>query len=114
LVQIVDLFIKRLAVRLEDRDMTIEVGQAAKDRLIEIGFDPTLGARPLRRAVQREVEDKLSEQILHGLLLNAHHIKVDYVDGEFVFENASRAAAPVTVPPTPAIEASETEEPSAY
>jgi len=66
LVQIVDLFIKRLAVRLEDRDMTIEVSQAAKDRLIEIGFDPTLGARPLRRAVQREVEDKLSEQILHG------------------------------------------------
>jgi ATP-dependent Clp protease ATP-binding subunit ClpC len=114
LVQIVDLFIKRLAVRLEDRDMTIEVGQAAKDRLIEIGFDPTLGARPLRRAVQREVEDKLSEQILHGQLLNAHHIKVDFVDGEFVFENASRAAVPVTVPPTPAIDASEPEEPSAY
>jgi ATP-dependent Clp protease ATP-binding subunit ClpC len=114
LVQIVDLFIKRLAVRLEDRDMTIEVGQAAKDRLIEIGFDPTLGARPLRRAVQREVEDKLSEQILHGQLLNAHHIKVDFVNGEFVFENASRAAAPVTVPPTPTIEASEAEEPSAY
>ena len=112
LVQIVDLFIKRLAVRLEDRDMTIEVGQAAKDRLIEIGFDPTLGARPLRRAVQREVEDKLSEQILHGLLLNAHHIKVDFVNGEFVFENASRAAAPVTVPPTPEIEA--IDEPDSY
>jgi ATP-dependent Clp protease ATP-binding subunit ClpC len=114
LVQIVDLFIKRLSVRLEDRDMTIEVGQAAKDRLIEIGFDPTLGARPLRRAVQREVEDKLSEQILHGQLLNAHHIKVDYVDGEFVFENASRASAPVTVPPTPAIESSDSSESSDY
>jgi ATP-dependent Clp protease ATP-binding subunit ClpC len=114
LVQIVDLFIKRLAVRLEDRDMTIEVGQAAKDRLIEIGFDPTLGARPLRRAVQREVEDKLSEQILHGLLLNAHHIKVDFINGEFVFENASREAAPaaVTVPPTPEIEA--VDEPDSY
>ena len=114
LVQIVDLFIKRLAVRLEDRDMTIEVGQAAKDRLIEIGFDPTLGARPLRRAVQREVEDKLSEQILHGLLLNAHHIKVDFVNGEFVFENASREVPPaaVTVPPTPEIEA--VDEPDSY
>ena len=112
LVQIVDLFVKRLAVRLEDRDMTIEVAQAAKDRLIEIGFDPTLGARPLRRAVQREVEDKLSEQILHGLLLNAHHIKVDFVDGEFVFENASREVAPVTVPPTPEIEA--VDEPDSY
>jgi ATP-dependent Clp protease ATP-binding subunit ClpC len=105
LVQIVDLFIKRLAVRLEDRDMTIEVSQAAKDRLIEIGFDPTLGARPLRRAVQREVEDKLSEQILHGQLLNAHHVKVDFVNGEFVFENASHASNQVTVPPTSAIEA---------
>jgi len=114
LVQIVDLFIKRLAVRLEDRDMTIEVSQAAKDRLIEIGFDPALGARPLRRAVQREVEDKLSEQILHGQLLNAHHVKVDFVNGEFVFENASHAAAQVTVPPTLAIEAPEPEAPSAY
>jgi len=110
LVQIVDLFIKRLAVRLEDRDMTIEVSQAAKDRLIEIGFDPTLGARPLRRAVQREVEDKLSEQILHGQLLNAHHIKVDYIDGEFVFANASHASNQVTVPPTPVIESGDSTE----
>jgi ATP-dependent Clp protease ATP-binding subunit ClpC len=117
LVQIVDLFIKRLAVRLEDRDMTIEVSQAAKDRLIEIGFDPTLGARPLRRAVQREVEDKLSEQILHGQLLNAHHVKVDFVNGEFIFENASHASVQITVPPTPALEsgeASESTEPGVY
>jgi ATP-dependent Clp protease ATP-binding subunit ClpC len=114
LVQIVDLFIKRLAVRLEDRDMTIEVSQSAKDRLIEIGFDPTLGARPLRRAVQREVEDKLSEQILHGQLLNAHHVKVDYVDGEFVFANASHASTQVTVPPTPAVEDDQQTEPGVY
>jgi ATP-dependent Clp protease ATP-binding subunit ClpC len=114
LVQIVDLFIKRLAVRLEDRDMTIEVGQAAKDRLIEIGFDPTLGARPLRRAVQREVEDKLSEQILHGQLLNASHVKVDFVDGEFVFSNATHESTKVTVPPTPAIESGSQDDPIAY
>ena len=96
LVQIVDLFIKRLSVRLEDRDMTIAVTQAAKDRLIEIGFDPTLGARPLRRAVQREIEDKLSEKIMHGELKNASHIDVDFVNGEFIF--ASRLhGAPVVV-----------------
>ena len=96
LVQIVDLFIKRLSVRLEDRDMTIAVTQAAKDRLIEIGFDPTLGARPLRRAVQREIEDKLSEKIMHGELKNASHIDVDFVNGEFTF--ASRLhGAPVVV-----------------
>lgn len=85
LVQIVDLFMKRLGLRLEDRDMTIAITQAGKDRLIEIGFDPTLGARPLRRAVQREIEDKLSEKIMHGELKNASHIDVDFVDGQFVF-----------------------------
>ena len=85
LVQIVDLFMKRLSLRLEDRDMTISITQAAKDRLIEIGFDPTLGARPLRRAVQREVEDKLSEKIMHGELKNSSHISVDFINGEFVF-----------------------------
>jgi ATP-dependent Clp protease ATP-binding subunit ClpC len=92
--------------------MTIEVSQAAKDRLIEIGFDPALGARPLRRAVQREVEDKLSEQILHGQLLNASHVKVDFVNGEFVFENAAHAQ--VTVPPIQAIEAPDFGDTSEY
>ncbi|MTA59102.1 MAG: AAA domain-containing protein, partial [Actinobacteria bacterium] len=93
LVQIVDLFIKRLALRLEDRDMTIAITAAAKDRLIEIGFDPTLGARPLRRAVQREIEDKLSEKIMHGELKNASHIDVDFVNGEFVFTSRLHSAS---------------------
>jgi ATP-dependent Clp protease ATP-binding subunit ClpC len=98
LVQIVDLFIKRLALRLEDRDMTIAITTAAKDRLIEIGFDPTLGARPLRRAVQREIEDKLSEKIMHGELKNASHIDVDFVNGEFVFTSRLHSASqPVVV-----------------
>jgi ATP-dependent Clp protease ATP-binding subunit ClpC len=98
LVQIVDLFIKRLALRLEDRDMTIAITTAAKDRLIEIGFDPTLGARPLRRAVQREIEDKLSEKIMHGELKNASHIDVDFVNGEFVFASRLHSASqPVVV-----------------
>jgi ATP-dependent Clp protease ATP-binding subunit ClpC len=95
LVQIVDLFVKKLAVRLEDRDMTLEVTTAAKERLIEIGFDPALGARPLRRAVQREVEDKLSERILHGELVNASHVVVDYIGGEFVFTSHVRETASV-------------------
>ncbi len=98
LVQIVDLFVKRLAMRLEDRDMTLEVLPAAKDRLIEIGFDPALGARPLRRAVQREVEDKLSEKILHGELKNSSHVKVDFVNGEFTFDNQVREVATVGAP----------------
>ena len=95
LVQIVDLFVKRLAMRLEDRDMTLEVLPAAKDRLIEIGFDPALGARPLRRAVQREIEDKLSEKIMHGELKNASDVTVDFVEGEFVFNMHVRETAGV-------------------
>jgi ATP-dependent Clp protease ATP-binding subunit ClpC len=90
LVQIVDLFTKRLADRLLDRDMTIAMSQSAKERLIEIGFDPTLGARPLRRAMQHEVEDRLSERILHGELNPGDHITVDVENGEFVFETKPR------------------------
>ncbi|MGZ0712006.1 ATP-dependent Clp protease ATP-binding subunit (plasmid) [Coraliomargarita sp. W4R53] len=90
LVQIVDLFAKRLSERLLDRDMTIELSQSAKERLIEIGFDPTLGARPLRRAMQREVEDALSEQILHGTLNSGDHVKVHFENGKFEFLTAPR------------------------
>jgi ATP-dependent Clp protease ATP-binding subunit ClpC len=85
LLQIVDLFIKRLSDRLLDRDMTVELTVPAKEQLIKIGFDPTLGARPLRRAIQREVEDRLSERILQGELNAGDHVHVDFVDGEFVF-----------------------------
>ncbi|MGO1880764.1 MAG: ATP-dependent Clp protease ATP-binding subunit, partial [Microbacterium gubbeenense] len=90
LLQIVDLFLKRLGERLLDRDMSIELSQPAKERLIEIGFDPALGARPLRRAMQREIEDRLSELMLSGELESGHHIKVDFVDGEFTFHNELR------------------------
>ena len=100
LLQIVDLFIKRLGERMLDRDMTVELTTPAKERLIEVGFDPALGARPLRRAVQHEVEDRLSEKILHGELNSGDHVHVDYKDGEFVFVTGKRgelvgaAAAP--------------------
>ena len=96
LLQIVELFIKRLAVRLEERDLTLELTDAAKKRLMEIGWEPALGARPLRRAVQREIEDRISEQILQGELKNSSHIKVDFVDGEFVFVNNVRESVAIT------------------
>ncbi|MCW3492736.1 ATP-dependent Clp protease ATP-binding subunit [Microbacterium sp. SSM24] len=88
--QIVGLFTKRLGERLLDRDMTVELSDAAKDKLIDIGFDPALGARPLRRAMQREVEDRLSEKILHGELNPGDHVKVDVENGEFAFEHGPR------------------------
>jgi len=95
LVQIVDLFIAKLGKRLEDRDMTITLTPAAKQRLIELGYDPALGARPLRRAVQREIEDKLSEKIVRGELPSASHVDVDLVGDEFVFTDKIREAATI-------------------
>ena len=89
LLQIVDLFINRLKERLLDRDMTIELTEAAKKRLIQVGHDPALGARPLRRAVQHEIEDVLSEKILHGELGSGEHVTVDFADNEFVFTHTS-------------------------
>jgi ATP-dependent Clp protease ATP-binding subunit ClpC len=93
LLEIVDLFISRLKVRLMDRDLTIELSLAAKEKLIEIGFDPALGARPLRRAVQHEVEDRLSEKILHGELNAGDHVHVDYVDNDFVIKTSRQPGA---------------------
>ncbi|MGV3733104.1 MAG: ATP-dependent Clp protease ATP-binding subunit, partial [Microcella sp.] len=102
LLQIVDLFVKRLRERLLDRDMTIEVSQAAKEQLIKVGWDPTLGARPLRRAVQHEIEDALSERILHGDLDAGDHIAVDFVDGAFTFATTKRELAAVEAGPSAA------------
>ena len=85
LLQIVDLFIKRLSDRLLDRDMTADLTVAAKEQLIKVGFDPSLGARPLRRAIQHEIEDRLSERILQGELNAGDHVHVDFVDGQFAF-----------------------------
>jgi ATP-dependent Clp protease ATP-binding subunit ClpC len=90
----VDLFIKRLSERLMDRDLTIELSLSAKERLIKVGFDPSLGARPLRRAVQHEIEDALSEKILHGELNAGDHVKVDFVDNVFLFETGRQAGLP--------------------
>ncbi len=90
LLQIVDLFVKRLSDRMMDRDLTITLETAAKERLIEVGFDPSLGARPLRRAVQHEIEDRLSERILQGELNAGDHVHVDYVDGQFTFVTTQR------------------------
>ncbi|MCU1505287.1 MAG: ATP-dependent Clp protease ATP-binding subunit, partial [Microbacteriaceae bacterium] len=96
LLQIVDLFIKRLSDRLLDRDMTVDLTLPAKEQLIKVGFDPSLGARPLRRAIQHEVEDRLSERILQGELNAGDHVHVDYVADEFVFTTGRQPGREVT------------------
>ena len=81
LFQIVDLYVRRLRERMMDRDMTLDVTDAAKRHILTIGWDPMMGARPLRRAMQSEIEDMLSEKIMHGELHSGQHVLVDY-DGE--------------------------------
>ena len=81
IVQIVDLEIAKLDKRLKDKDMGIELTVAAKNVLATKGYDPTLGARPLRRTIQREIEDVLSEKILFGELKAGELVTVD-AEGE--------------------------------
>jgi ATP-dependent Clp protease ATP-binding subunit ClpC len=96
LLQIVDLFIKRLQQRLDDRDLKLTLTTSAKEKLIELGYEPAMGARPLRRVVQREIEDEISERILSGSIGTVQDILVDFVNGEFSFVANSREAEPVS------------------
>ncbi|MGY5319877.1 ATP-dependent Clp protease ATP-binding subunit [Neomicrococcus lactis] len=81
IVQIVDLFVSRLQSRLDDRNMKIELTPAAKVLLATRGYDPAMGARPLRRTIQREIEDQLSEKILFNEIHTGQTVFID-VDGE--------------------------------
>jgi ATP-dependent Clp protease ATP-binding subunit ClpC len=81
IVRIVDLMITQVDTRMRDKDMGIELTPAAKALLADHGFDPVLGARPLRRTIQREIEDTLSEKILFGELKAGEIVVVD-VEGE--------------------------------
>ena len=81
ILQIVDLFVGRLAKRLADQDMSIELTNAAKVLMASKGYDPAMGARPLRREMQRNIEDALSEKILFGEIKPGEKITVD-AEGE--------------------------------
>jgi ATP-dependent Clp protease ATP-binding subunit ClpC len=103
--RIVDLMIAKVDDRLKDRDMAIELRPAAKDLLSQRGYDPVLGARPLRRTIQREIEDSLSEKILFGELRAGQIVVVD-ADGtgdtaKFTFNGVPK---PDVVPDAPAPE----------
>jgi ATP-dependent Clp protease ATP-binding subunit ClpC len=98
IIQIVDLMVASLDDRLKAKDMGIELTQAAKDLLAARGYDPLLGARPLRRVIQREIEDALSERILFGELKSGEIIVVDVegidADAKFTFKGAPKAMTP--------------------
>src|SRR5207302_1087009 len=85
--QIVDLMIKRVRTQLESQGLGLELTDGAKELLADKGYDPTLGARPLRRAIQRMVEDPLSERILWKEFRAGVTIIVDAENDEIVFRS---------------------------
>ncbi|HET9632523.1 MAG TPA: AAA family ATPase, partial [Terrabacter sp.] len=102
IVAIVDLMVAKLDERLKDKDMGIELTPAAKNLLAKKGYDPVLGARPLRRTIQRDIEDALSEKILYGEIKAGEIVLVD-TDGEekdaqFTFHGTPHTAAPDSPP----------------
>jgi len=107
IVRIVDLMLNRVDAQLRNRDMGLELTPAAKGLLAKRGYDPVLGARPLRRTIQREIEDALSEKILYGELTAGHIVVVDVTrsaSGEpdgFAFRGEPK---PSLVPDTPPVE----------
>ncbi|MFM8627600.1 MAG: ATP-dependent Clp protease ATP-binding subunit, partial [Candidatus Nanopelagicus sp.] len=100
IVKIVDLMVAQLDERLKAKDMGIELTAGAKSLLAKRGYDPVLGARPLRRTIQRELEDVLSEKMLFGDLKAGEIILVDVSDDSdtatFTFKGTSKSAMPDT------------------
>jgi len=93
LADIVDLQLGRLRDRLAERRLSLEVTDAAKEALAEEGWDPAYGARPLKRAIQRLVENPLALELLEGRFAEGDTVRVDARDGELVFEPAPADAA---------------------
>ena len=87
--KIVDIQLGYLHDRLADRDMRIELSDAARDRLAEAGFDPVYGARPLKRAIQQQVENPLAQEILQGKFGPGDVIEVGVSDDRLDFRNAA-------------------------
>lgn len=84
LKEIVTFMVNGLTKRLQEQDIHITLTEAAKEKVAEDGYDPEYGARPLTRSIQKNIEDKLSEELLKGEELTGHEVTIDYKDDEFV------------------------------
>lgn len=87
--KIVPLMLDNAIKRLEQKDIYLEISDAAKDYMVKDGFDPVYGARPLRRAIQRTVEDNLSEEILAGKIKVGDKVRIDVENDKLVFKKLS-------------------------
>jgi ATP-dependent Clp protease ATP-binding subunit ClpB len=91
--RIIEIQIRSLMKRLEERKIHVELTEAAKDQLVEDGYDPSYGARPLKRAIQRQVLDPLALQVLEGRFVEGDTVVVDAGDSGLSFEKAGHAEA---------------------
>jgi ATP-dependent Clp protease ATP-binding subunit ClpB len=82
---IVDIQLRSLMARLAQRQIVLELTDAAKSQLASVGFDPVYGARPLKRAIQRDVMNALAQSLLRGDIRDGSHVTGDYQDGAYVF-----------------------------
>jgi ATP-dependent Clp protease ATP-binding subunit ClpB len=89
--EIVELQLAKLRERLAERGLTLELTDAAKEALAEAGWDPTYGARPLKRAIQRMLENPLALRLLEGDFTDGDTVRVDAHDGDLVFERVETA-----------------------
>ena len=99
--QIVDLQLTRVGARLASRRISLEVTDAARDALAEVGYDPAFGARPLKRAIQRLVENPLALRLLEGGARDGDSVVVDALDGELAIRVEHVEPVAVSVGPTP-------------
>jgi len=91
--EIVDLQVARLIARVRERGIEVELTDAARTLLGNLGYDPTYGARPLKRVIQKRLVDQLALAILEGRFVTGDTVRVDAAEGELVLERASEVAA---------------------
>jgi ATP-dependent Clp protease ATP-binding subunit ClpC len=91
--RIVDILIAELESRLGPRDIKVQISESVRDLIVEKGFDPQLGARPLRRAIQKLIEDPLAEEILRGKITDNSMLKVGRKGDQLTFTPGSTKAA---------------------
>lgn len=92
LTEIVTLMSNQLTKRLEEQDITLSLTEAAMNKIADEGYDPEYGARPLRRAIQKHIEDRLSEELLKGNVLTGQKVIIDIENDEFVVRTGEREA----------------------
>jgi ATP-dependent Clp protease ATP-binding subunit ClpB len=85
--QIVEIQLAGLVDRLKDRRITLELTDAAKTQIATAGYDPVYGARPLKRAIQKEILNPLAMRVLDGSIHDGSHVLADYSDGKFLFQS---------------------------